>query len=373
MSDENNVYLTVNISDQNRDASFPVVYNANTTYPLIDNLKNYSIGVDSATIPTDNLPLWWPIIKPFPNTNNNLTGYTFTMEYNGVFSDIIDMIFISQNPDIIINPLSPTNLTADYNSGYYDIFTVGPLIQMLNNTISDAFINLSGKIALPLNALAPFFTYDYDNNKISLNAQLNYYDLSSVAIPIRIYSNYKMFTLFDKIDFIYQSNSPSNLRFFIQINNENNNVFFQPPSYPPPVATSDDYYIKMTQDISTIANLTPVKSICITSENLKIREDFITATKNAYSIANNNQLIGSEVIVTEFEPIIRVPFTAIGQEYQYRPEYRRYKIIKSGSAQQKIDINVQWRDIFGVLHQVYSNINKVTCVRLVFTKAYKSK
>jgi len=367
-SDNDNVYLTVNISANNLNNNFPVIYNSNLSYPLIENLSEYMVSVDSATIPTDNLPLFWPLIQNYPNTNNNLTQYSFTMEYLGIFSDEIFATFISQNPQVPFIPLSSTKISADFNSSYYDVFTVGPILDMLNNTLNDAFVNLSGKVVLPVNSLPPFFTFDYDNDKFELNGQLSYYDQYTLLNPINIYSNYFTFTITDKIDFTYLASNPSNLRFLYNIKSNNENVYYKEPSFPPPPPTSDDYYIRMVQDISTIGNLTPVKSICITSQSLPIKQDYLPQSKSSLNV--NNSLIGEEVIVSEFEPVLRFSPTVIGQEYQYRPEYRKSKEMKSKLSLQRIDIVVNWRDILGILHPVYSNINKVTTVRLVFTKKY---
>lgn len=367
MNDNDNVYLTVNITSTDLKASFPVIYNSNITFPLIDKLDDYMVGVDSATIPTDNLPLFWPLIQPYPNINNLLTQYSFTLEYNGTYSDEIFAEFVTQNPQRQYIPLSISQRTADYNSGFYNIYTVGPILEMLNNTLENAFINLSTKIILPVGSVPPYFTYDYDNEKFELNGQLSYYDNLTLPNPIKIYSNYIMFTLIDKIDYIYYVFNPDNLRFFFNISSNNDNIYLRQQSFPPLPPTSDDYYIRMIQDISTIGNLSPVKSICITSNNLPIKADYLPQTKSLYS-GNNDSLLGEEVIVAEFEPIIRFSPTIIGQEFQYRPEYRRFKNMKSKLALQRINIDIYWRDIYGSLHQVISNINKVTTVRLVFSK-----
>lgn len=370
MNDDDNIYLTVNITSTDLRASFPVVYNSNIAFPIVDNLDNYMVGIDSATIPTDNLPLFWPLIQPYPNINDLLTQYSFTMEYNGTFSDEIFAIFVTQNPQRSFIPLSQSLKTADYDSGFYNVYTVGPILEMLNTTIENAFIDLSTKIILPVGAVPPYFTYDYDNEKFELNSQLSYYDNSTLPIPIRIYSNYTMFTLVDKIDYIYYVNNPNNLRFFYNISSNNDNVYLRQQSFPPIPPTPDDYYIRMIQEISTIGNFTPVKSICITSNNLPIKADYLPQTKSIYN-NNNESLLGEEVIVAEFEPIIRFSPTIIGQEFQYRPEYRRLKNMKSKLSLQKINIDVYWRDIYGGLHQVISNINKVTTVRLIFCKKNK--
>ncbi len=366
--DDNNTYLTVNIIAHNSLEAFPVKYISNTAKPILNNLSNYSVAVDSATIPTDNLPLFWPIIQKYPNINNDLTEYSFTLEYNGIFSNETFAVFISQNPKVYFTPLSANNIIADYDSGYYDVYTIGPILSMLNNCLQSAFSNLSSLVTLPVGSKAPFFTYDYDNNKFELNAQLHYYDQLTLPNPIIIYSNYFMFTIIDKIDFTYLDDNPPNLRFLFNVANVNENVYYKEPSFPPPAPTLNDYYIRMIQDISTVGNLSPVKSICITSSSLPIKDDFIPQSKSRNNINNNQSLLGNETIICEIEPIIKFSPSIIGQEYQYRPNYRIYKDMFTNQSLQRIDITFYWRDIFGVLHYVYSNINKVTTVRLVFSK-----
>lgn len=365
--ENNHTYLTVNIVATNSSSAFPIKYNSNTAKPIITNLSEYAVAVDSATIPTDNLPLFWPLIQQYPNVNNNLTEYSFTLEYNGIYSNETFALFISQNPNSIFTPLSSSNKYPDYNSGYYTIYTIGPILDMLNNCLQSAFNNLSSLVVLPPGSLPPYMTYDYDNNKFEMNGQLQFYDQSSLLSPINVYSNYFMITIIDKIDFTFFANNPSNLKFLFNIANVNDNVYYKEPSFPPPAPTQNDYYIRMIQDISTIGNLSPVKSVCITSSSLPIRDDFIPQSKNING-NNNLSLLGQETIICEIEPIIKFSPSIIGQEYQYRPNYRIYKDMFTNQSLQRIDIVFYWRDIFGVLHQIYSNINKVTTVRLVFTK-----
>lgn len=360
---DNNKYLTVSIAPTERTLAFPMQYTANISYPLIENLSEYVVAVDSASIPADNLPLWIPLIRPFPNLNNNLTIYSFTLRYNGISSDETFMIFIPQNPNKPFIPLSNTQLTADYDSTYFQIFTVDYFISMLNNTITDAFNDLASKVALPPGAVAPFFSFYTDTDKFGINAQRNYYDIINTPIPIEVYANYEMFALTDKLGFIYygDSNIPTPTDFQYYITSQRINILVPNDTLPP--YTSDDYYIYMEQAQSSIANLSPIKSLVITSSSLPIQSDF-TPRK----IGSNSSLIGEEVILCEFEPILRFPQENIGNNVLYRPQYRRYKNMLSQLALQRVDISIYWRDFFGTLHIVYSNFNKIATVRLVFQK-----
>lgn len=357
-------YLTVSIAPSKRVNAFPLIYTSNVNFPLIDNLGDFNVALDSASIPADNLPLWVPKIVPFPNTNNNLTPYSFSLEYNGTISDETFLIYIPQNPNKIFIPLSIYQPTPDYNSTYYEVYTVDFFIKMLNNTLTSAFNNLSGKIALPAGAVPPYFSYRNNTDKLSINAQQNYYDIDNTPIPIKVYANYDMFTLTDKIDFIYYGTgnsvtSPTDFQYYIS--NFRNNVIVPSDIIPP--YTSDDYYLSMEQELPSISNLSPIKSICIVSSSLPIRSDYIPR-----KVGTSESLVGEEVILTEFEPILRFPQENVGNNILYRPQYRRWKNMKSQLALQRIDVTVYWRDFIGNLHIVYSNLTRISTIRLVFQK-----
>lgn len=362
---DSNIYLTVTIAPNERTLAFPMQFSSNISYPLIQNLSNYVISVDSASIPSDNLPLWIPIIQPFPNVDNNLTPYTFTLSYNGVTSDIIFMRYVSQNPSKPFIPLSANQIYADYSSTYFYTYTAEFFINMLNNTLTAAFNNLAGKVALPPGAVAPFLAYDPTTDKFSMNAQRDYYDIYNTVLPITVYANYEMFTLINTTEFIFYGvnnipTSQTDFQFFIT--NQRNNIFVPSDIYPAPY-TNDDYYISMTQALSSISNLSPVKSIVITSSSLPIKSDYIPR-----KVGTNSSLIGEEIILSEFEPILRFPQENVGNNIIYRPQYRRYKNMLSQLALQRVDISIYWRDFFGTLHIVYCNYNKLASVRLAFQK-----
>lgn len=361
---DDNKYLTVTIVPTSRTLAFPMQFSANTNFPLIENLGNYQVALDSASIPADNIPLWIPIIKPYPNLDNNLTAYSFTLSYNGISSDETFMNFISQNPNQVYIPLSNTQTTADYNSFYYYVYSINNILIMLNNTLTAAFNNLATKIALPANAVPPYFSFNNLDDKISINAQLNYYDIINTPNPIRVYSNYEMFLITDKLSFIYNNidgNPVLPTSFLYYITNLRNNIFVPSDITTPP--TIDDQYIKIEQEIPSISNLTPVKSICITSASIPVQSDYIPR-----KVGQNSSTVGEEVILTEFEPVLRFPQENVGNNILYRPQYRRYKNMKSQLSLQRIDISLYWRDIFGTLHVLYSNINKLATLRLVFRK-----
>jgi len=368
---QDNIYLNLIIqAEQAYTPNEVPVFKAQKEYQLDDVIINrasdYYVTVESMTCPTTNIPVWMPDIQPKTapwgfNTDINKTIYSFTMEYNGIYSDETFLNFISQNPNSLPLPLSPFQ---DRYSVYYEIYTYTSIVEMLNNTLLYAFYNLSGKIALPTSDI-PYFYFDGQSFRFSLVSNKNFFD-SSIVSPINIYCNYQMYEIINSLPFTYYTGSVPGRIFKLYISNFFNNVISSPYIFDP----TGDYYVT-SQNISYISQLSPMKSLFVLTNSVPINSQ-ISPLKPSQETLTPNKVNRSKILL-DIEPVVLGELIPGRNFIQYRDSNNEYLSLVSENPISLIDISVYWRDRFGLPHIVYLNYNQPFNIRLRFSKKSISK
>lgn len=337
--------------DEKKEGYTYAVRKENYNQIVINRPSDYYLSVLRFQIPTADIPLLIPEIEGFPtNTNVNKTVYSVTLEWEDPMGNIKTsgetfVIFESvvksstprpinaDNPDPMIDP-----------SDYYFIYTPNQFIEMVNTTFITAFNALNAATGGVLTSVPPYFTYDPTTLLITLNADVGY--LNTTIRPIKIYVNYKLYTFFDNIDYLFYSyTGAKGVQFMIK--NTYNNLF------------SGIY--RMTQQFNSLATWDVFKSIQILSSFIPVENEIVPSPRDP---SNYNTFS----VVKDF-----VPFYETGTDFRQFINYRysgSYELINLNSNYPitTIDISVYWVDRYGNRYQVSIPYNQVLSIKLCFIK-----
>lgn len=311
----------------------------------------------------------------------NITPYHITMTYNPPLSSttysFTQPITFQPNdqtkPPPIWNPANAQALSLqDITSEYYWIYNYEVWINLVNQALTNCFWGLSGLLfatqgaSLPMtgstatNYTAPSMSWNNDTDKAIITADNNAFGQSNGAVKhlIYLYFNQPLSTLFDGFPYQYPDVAPdSNLYSWIVFNTSVGGGYFivQDWTVFPPTITNGYLGIQAYQDHQTASLMNPVQSIVFTSTLLPVVMENVGQPLILNGTAPiPQQVVGSSAnifpVVTDFI----VPFSATNQyvpDISYVPsgEYRLVDLYGTSPANQ-IDIQVFWKDQYGLLH-----------------------
>lgn len=309
----------------------------------------------------------------------DITPYTITMRYTppgGATYTFTQPITFQPN-DLTKsppqwNPANPLALSlADITSDYYWVYIYENLINQANQCLKNCFWGLNGLKftsaggTLPMtgatvtNYAPPSMSWDNSNDKAIITADNTAFGQSSGGAKniIFLYFNQPLSTLFDSFPYQYLNVPPeSPLYSNIQFNTSQGAGFFIVQNYSvfPPSLTNGYLGIQAYQDHQTSSLMNPVQSVVFTSTILPVVMENVGQPSILNGTSTAQQIVGSSAnifpIVTDFI----VPFSALNQyvpDVSYVPsgEYRLVDLYGESPANQ-IDIQVFWKDQYGVLH-----------------------
>jgi hypothetical protein len=353
------IYYNIVIPHNLNGGFSPAIYQEQLNQAILNNPSDYYMSVIRFSIPGGNIPLIIPDIQPYPNTDVNKTIFSVTLTYNVFTSSQIFVEFVPDDESLQPTPLTPQSPLPTTN-GYYFLYTYTSFLNMINTALSNAFIALGiASGGLPVGSLAPYFQFDPINERISLVAQVAFYD-ETLANPIKIYMNYQLFSLLDGLPSVFQGYSaPTGSDFLLVVKNNHDN-FYNPsnvtPVYPPL------YYI-MTQEYPTLADLNSFKSLALTSNLLPIKPEYIPRPKSS-----NQSVINTQGYLKNFEPLVVLgPESRTVIQYQADGPYQLIDLT-SNTPLTKIDVSVFWFDVYGNQYLVDIPYNQVLTIKMVFIK-----
>lgn len=309
----------------------------------------------------------------------NVTPYTMTMRYTpaggATYTYSQQIVF---QPNDLTQPTpkwNPANALAlnltDITSEYYWVYIYESLINQVNQALKNCFWGLSGLLYastttfLPMtgntqtNYAPPSMSWNSETDKAILTADNNAFGQSSGGAKniIFLYFNQPLATLFDSFPYQYPNVGADSLFYAYFLFNTNQGAGFfivQDYSVFPPNTTNGYLGIQVYQDHQTASLMNPVQSIVFTSTILPVvmenvgQPSIINGTSTARTVVGSTANIFP--IVTDFI----VPFSATNQyvpDISYVPsgEYRLVDLYGESPANQ-IDIQVYWKDQYGVLH-----------------------
>lgn len=352
------IYYNIRIGHQPGTGASPAIYREELTQSIVENPSDYYLSIIRFTIPTQEIPIFQADIQPFPNTNLNNTVYSVTLNYGANTSGQIFIQYTSTTAHAEQSrPLTLNHPNVD-KTAYYYIYTYTEFLLQINTALAAAFAALPGK---PGGALAPYFIYDENIEKISLVAQRLYYDVAlGVGNYIEIYSNLQLFNFLDGIPTFYFGDN--------QINGEDNqylirdkrNNYYQPPDVA--VVTPPAYFI-MTQEYNTLPNWNSFKSLVLVSNLLPIIQEYVPRVSG-----QNQGVVNSQGILKDFEPLIELgPEARTSVQYQINGPYQLINL-NSDSPLTKIDISIYWVNKLGDQYLLLIPYDQVVTLKMVFIK-----
>ena len=358
-TDPDRKYYNVSIANNELSSSYTYAsYKDVLNQQLINDPSKYYLSVLRFQIPTADIPILIPEIEPWPNTDVNKTVYKVTLEYNNVVATS-DVMFITNVPNSIPRPIDINNPNPMKDpSDYYFIYNYRSFINMVNTAFIDAFNILSAQVALPTTN-APYITYNGQTELMTLHADTAYLTPPYTFPPppnagqINIYMNYKLFTFFDGIEFIFNDYlDPRGIQLLVKNYNDTNFV-------------NNEYL--MSQQYPSLAVWNVFKAIQITSVFLPTEAEVIPIP-NYRGINNATNTFNTLSVVKDF-----VPFYENGPDFRSFINFRyngSYELIDMNSNVpiSTIDINVYWLDRYGNRYLVSIPYNQVLSIKFCFIK-----
>jgi len=337
----------------------------------------------------------------------NITPYTMTMKYTIPTGQIVvsytqPITYIPNDLTTSIPQWNPANLQAlsleDITNSYYYVYNYEAWISQVNRAMEDCFWGLSGRAyatggaILPLYGttatqyVAPSMSWNATSDTAIITADNKAFSQSdgSAKDIVYFYFNQPLSTLFDSFPYQYNAvNANSPLYSTLIFNTSLGAGYFIVQDWTtfPPTTANGFLGIQIYQDHQTASLMNPVQSIVFTSTLLPVVMENVGQPLILNGTAPTQQVIGSSAnifpVVTDFI----VPFSATNQyvpDISYVPsgEYRLVDLYGTSPASQ-IDIQVFWKDQYGLLHPFLvgsgcSGSLKVMFRRKDFNNVYES-
>ena len=191
---------------------------------LVQPLNASTVSVIKFTIPNGGNP----IIEFVDNR------YSFTLTYDGAsYTQVVE--WEDRGTEFM---------------GIKNVFEVDHICSMLNKALSDAVTGLNAIKALP-STTAPRVLYNVDTSRYEMVVLTSAYE-STLAKPVKIYSNRPLFYILQSLPTIYHRTNPSETQFEYYFKQIPENTY----------ATS---YIKTIQESITMSNYASVRTILLST------------------------------------------------------------------------------------------------------------
>tara|TARA_R110002012_G_scaffold7660_3_gene35634 strand:+ start:3464 stop:4696 length:1233 start_codon:yes stop_codon:yes gene_type:complete len=382
------LYFDITVSNFKSTTTKPpqFYFNEQRTLPFVRNPEDYYLSILRFTMETGSLPVFIPSIEPNQGDRNK-TIYSFTLEYTDPVSGTTytsGQTFINFIPQRSANsailppaPNATANGLQNNQTGYYNIYNYGWLIDLMNITLETAFTALKADIAagggtpIANDIFAPFFNWDTTSNTAVLYADFSVFGTngSAGANPYKIYLNAPLFGLFPTFPCKYlgYANVLAGKNFLFEPRNNGSSDL---DTITPEPATVPATYraVKVYQDCSTIANFSPITAVVFTSNTLPIQANQVSTPL----IFNNSQEVVLGGNNSDFANIITDLVSDTGQykpNIVYNPtsEYRLITLYGNRPLF-NIDLNIFWRNKFGQLIPFEINSGECVTMKVAFLK-----
>ena len=337
----------------------PAIYQEQLNQSIINCPCDYYMTITRFTIPTNIVPIFIFIPQPYPNTDKDLGIYSFTLEYNGIFSPQTFVKFISSNPTAE-KPIKVSASNPVWSRGvYYYVYNYIDYIVMINNTLKTAFNDLPSK---PAGSTAPFITFDASTQLLSLLGDAAFYN-QTLATPINIYFNTYTQKFFDGLPYVFNSAYDPlgrDCKFTILDTYDNSYLL---PNKPPP--STGSFYLRMIQNYNTLSNWNSFKSLQIITNLIPIKNEYVPSSQQSDNNAGIVNLLG---VVSDFEPILyQGAESRTSLQYQQIGPYRLIDMTDLNPLS-KLDISVYWTDELLNRYLLYIGDGLLLTLKIAFIK-----
>ena len=375
MATPTHVYLDLNVRNDDMDTvSSPPPLNFDETrlHPFLNgDASDYFCTIARFTLDTSNsIPVFIPEMDT-SQTNPNNTIYSISFlrvvdtsgnPINAPETSPVNLItarVIYEPSDKTISPPSFPDKVYDPSSMYYHVHSYQRFVDMINTTFQTLFNNIvqiGGDHYSP-----PFMEWDNNSYTASIHVDPWYFDttpsnqflgssgFSGSNVKYEMYFNTRLYQLFNTLPATFK-NATGNLNYRMDIFAKPNNTTRLPVN---DANGNQLYLIQMSQEISTISNMSPLDSIVFTSTSLPIHASLSSSPKIISSTnrtTSGNGLPNITNVLTDFQ-------IALSAANHYKPvisyvpqgEYRLVDMYGNKDLT-RIDLQVFWKDKKGVLH-----------------------
>jgi hypothetical protein len=257
---------------------------ANNTNPIIADPSQYYCSVIRFSVPCFTVPLIQFLVQtPVADVNKGI--YSFTLEYNGTYSD---QIFYNYTPQINDAPVPQVGTpTQDFSTYYYFMYNYSYWVNLQNIALKTAFLDLVSKVAPALDTCKiPFFNYDPTTQLISLYTDPLFFD-NSPPNYVKVFFNTVSQQYFNGFPFNeFQLGSANGADgYIVVINNNDINI--------KPVAGID--YLFVSQEYVSLGYLSPLKNILITTNMNVNSEVFFINQPSIGTLGGNNNYLNNYI------------------------------------------------------------------------------
>jgi len=329
---------------------------ANNNMPVLENPDQYYGSVIRFSVPCFATPLISFIVQtPIVNAqdiNKGIGSFTFAYgSYTGIQSF---HIYKPQIEDSIL-PKYPSAL-QDFSTYYYFLYSYSWLLDIYNTALQVGFADLQANNPAIASAKCPFFFYDAQSELIKLYADKAFFDLS-LPTPIKLFFNSPTSQYYNGLVFneVSVGSATGADNYFIIKNQNGLNL----------QTVSSTEYIVLTQEFISLAYLSPLKNIVITSTMNVVSEVFFV---NAPASLQNNQFVN---VLTDFVPDLSGGTEAgVGSKvfiYNATSLYRVFQF-RDLNPLYTINIGIQWVDQLGNFYPLLLVKGTQATMKIMFIK-----
>jgi hypothetical protein len=343
---------TTGADAQSTDASITALNNI----PVLDTPDQYygsivRFSVPCFTVPTIAFTVQTPILTA-QDLNKGIGSFTF--KYGNTTSLQSFHIFKPQIEDAQL-PKYPS-ATQDFSTYYYFIYSYVWLMDIYNTALKVAFADLQAQEQGLATAVCPFFYYNPNTQLITLYADKLFFD-NSLPTPIYLFFNNISQQWYNGLNYNLQDvGSANGCDCYFIISNQNN--------LNTQTINAVDYLTNI-QDFVSLAYLSPLKNIVITSSMNVISEVFFV---NQQSAIQNQSFIN---VLTDF-----IPDLSGGQEagvsskifiYNANSLYRVFQF-RDITPLYTINMGISWVDQLGNFYPLSLVKGTQATMKIMFIK-----
>lgn len=379
-----NMQIVNEYSPNNTDPQ-PLIFNQTKTSNVVDVAGDYYLSVVRWNIQT-NLPVLIPDMD-LATPGFVYTGHTiyrvallFTTNSGGTYnlgspfpSATVDFIPEVKSQTILSTLTQPSSIEETYNNPFFYLKYVDSFLIMINTAIQDYFLGIAGAIWANL----PYFTFDAVAQKIifhrpnSIPQNVPGTDATTqwyLAVNQPLYNLLSTFK-FDYYPFGSNANYPQTTCNYVL----NTDIL---GSYQTGTGSYDELY----QQAPSVVNWQPAQSLVFVSSAIPVEVQYSGApfNLNKRDASTQSTIFQQQSTIKTLTDFL-IPYntgteTAAGQQIYYLPtaEYRLIDLLGNSPINQ-LNIQVLWRDKYGVYHQFFLEAGAAADILIMLRKKNYNK
>ena len=341
--------------------------------PIVNRAKDYKMSIVRFELSTYSLPVYIAQIVPNQSDINKMV-HTITLVHTDLANNItvidpVHLVWEAQDKAAALPP-APDATTAKFQSiqEYYYCYSYHHFIRIINQAFTTAMADLDLLLGGTIKTIQPpFMIWNNETKKAELYARKDKFNIDEKE-NIKVYFNRPLYTLFNSMPFYKNSLIDDyNRHYQIIIDAYTGSQI----SVPGKFVGIQDQLVGVFQELSTIANWSPVSSIVFTSSTLPI---IPTQISNPI-VYQDGQLIQLTNTSNQFSNII-TDFSTNEDAYRsnliyYPSGENRYISMASDLPITSVDIQVFWQDRLGILRPFYLLAGGSCTMKILFEKINK--